>query len=73
MIIRDPSAKPGRTAALFESVDLFPTLVQLAGLAPVPSCAPGPTAKQPVLCTVSAHTPAVLPLLAVYTSCAGRL
>ena len=51
MIIRDPSAKPGRSAALFESVGLFPTLVQLAGLAPVPSCAPGPTSKQPVLCT----------------------
>jgi iduronate 2-sulfatase len=32
-------------------VDIFPTLVQLAGLAPLPLCAPGPTDKQPVLCT----------------------
>ena len=51
LIIRDPSATPGRTAALVESVDIFPTLVQLAGLSPLEMCSPGPTDKQPVLCT----------------------
>eukprot|EP01052_Picozoa_sp_SAG31_P042566 SAG31_NODE_6799_length_1883_cov_1.325112_1_plen_212_part_00 len=52
MIIRDPATRPGqRTAALFESVDIMPTLVEIAGLLPMPLCEPGPPAAQPLLCT----------------------
>ncbi|EDQ92138.1 uncharacterized protein MONBRDRAFT_22994 [Monosiga brevicollis MX1] len=48
LIIRDPSHTPARTAALVETVDIYPTLVDLAGLPSLETCAPGSMAA---LCT----------------------
>ena len=36
LLIKDPSGKGGRTAALVESVDIYPTVAALAGLPPPP-------------------------------------
>jgi iduronate 2-sulfatase len=37
-------------------VDIYPTLVEIAGLAPIVMCAQGPASQQPILCTEGVST-----------------
>lgn len=52
-MMRVPGIPPSRTAALVESVDIFPSLAEAAAGIIIPPCAPGTTGNAPSawLCT----------------------